>query len=207
MPAPPRIPRGLYVITDGPRDDLAEACDAALRGGARILQYRDKTGDTGRRLQEARRLAGLCAAHDALFLVNDDVELAHASGAGGVHLGRDDMPVRAARAQLGPDAVIGATCHASLAAARAAVAAGADYVAFGAFHPSPTKPAAARATPSVLREARGLGLPLVAVGGITPDNGAALIAAGADCLAVVSAVFGTADITAAARRFAHLFDS
>jgi thiamine-phosphate pyrophosphorylase len=202
-----RIPSGLYVVTDGPRADLVDACGAALAGGARILQYRDKTRDAARRLREARELAELCAQHGAVFLVNDDAELALASGAAGVHLGRDDTDIATARTRLGDRAIIGATCHASLDRAREAAAAGADYLAFGAFHPSPTKPDAVRAAPDILREARSLGLPLVAIGGITPDNGAALIAAGADCLAVISAVFGAADIEAAARRFACLFDS
>lgn len=207
MPTTPRIPSGLYVITDGPRSDLVDACAAALRGGARLLQYRDKTGDAERRLREARQLAELCTRHEVPLIVNDDVELALASGAHGVHLGRDDTDIESARARLGADAIIGATCRASLDRARDATAAGADYLAFGAFHASPSKPDAARASPDILREARGLGLPLVAIGGITSDNGVALIAAGADCLAVISAVFGAADITAAARRFAHLFES
>jgi len=202
-----RIPSGLYVVTDGPRADLVDACAAALRGGARILQYRDKTHDAARRLDEARELAELCARHGAVFLVNDDVDLARASGAAGVHLGRGDTDIATARARLGDHAIIGATCHASLDLAREAATAGADYLAFGAFHPSPSKPDAVRATPDILRDARRLGLPLVAIGGITPDNGAALVAAGADCLAVISAVFGATDIEAAARRFAHLFDS
>jgi thiamine-phosphate pyrophosphorylase len=203
----PRIPPGLYAITDGPRDDLLPACAAALEGGARVLQYRDKTRDAARRFREARELSGLCARHGAIFLVNDDIELALASGADGVHLGRGDADIATARTRLGDRAILGATCHASLDRAREAATAGADYLAFGAFHPSPSKPHASRARPGILREARHLGLPLVAIGGITPDKGAALVAAGADCLAVISAVFGAADITAAARRFAQLFDS
>lgn len=201
------IPRGLYVISDGPRVDLADACASALRGGARIVQYRDKSDDDARRLREARNLAGLCARHEAMFLVNDDVELALASGADGVHLGRGDTDIATARALLGQHAVIGATCHDSLALARNAAAAGADYLAFGAFSPSPSKPTARRANPALLGDAKSLGLPMVAIGGINTDNGTPLIAAGAHCLAVISAVFAQPNVEAAARRLSQLFEN
>ncbi|HET6546074.1 MAG TPA: thiamine phosphate synthase [Rhodanobacteraceae bacterium] len=196
---------GLYAVSDGPRADLLEACAAAIAGGARILQYRDKTADATRRLGEARALAALCTASDIPLIVNDDVDLAAAAGAAGVHLGRDDVEVASARLRLGSQAIIGVSCYDSIARARAMAAAGADYLAFGTFFPSPSKPDARRADPALLREARALGLPLVAIGGITSDNGAALIDAGADCLAVISAVFGAADVRAAARRIATLF--
>jgi thiamine-phosphate pyrophosphorylase len=199
--------RGLYAITDGPRPDLLEAARAAVLGGARVLQYRDKTSDATRRLQEARALAHLCAEFDVPLIVNDDVELARASGAAGVHLGEGDVGVTEAREQLGAQAVIGVSCYDSLQRAREAAGAGADYLAFGAFFPSPTKPGARRATPELLREAKGLGSPLVAIGGITSDNGGPLVAAGADYLAAISAVFGTRDIRAAARSYTKLFDT
>jgi len=199
--------RGLYAISDGPRADLLDACTAALDGGATLLQYRDKTADPARRLREARALQALCAARGARLIVNDDVELAATVGAAGVHLGEDDDALAEARARLGADAIVGASCYDSLERARQMAAAGADYLAFGAFFPSPTKPRARRATTDLLRDARAFGKPLVAIGGITADNAAALIEAGADCVAVISALFGATDVRANARRFASLFDS
>ena len=198
---------GLYAITDGPRAGLTDAVAAALRGGAALIQYRDKTADRDRRLGEVRALLGLCAAARVPLIVNDDIELAAAAGADGVHLGAGDAGIAAARDRLGADAIIGVSCYDSLARARAGAGTGADYLAFGAFFPSPTKPHARRATPALLREARALGLPLVAIGGITPDNARPLIEAGADFLAVVSGVFAAADPAVAARRYADLFDN
>jgi len=199
--------RGLYAITDGPRADLLAAVKAALRGGAAQLQYRDKTADTARRAFEARALRELCARFEIPFIVNDDVELALAAGADGVHLGEDDADIAAARVRLGAGAIIGVSCYDSLARARQLAAAGADYLAFGAFFPSPTKPNARRATPELLREAKPLGLPLVAIGGITPDNAPPLVDAGADFLAVISGVFAQVDPEAAARRYAAMYTS
>ncbi len=198
---------GLYAITDGPRDDLVAACEAAIDGGAVLLQYRDKTGDAARRLAEARALADLSARRRVALIVNDDVDLALASGAAGVHLGEHDADIASARARLGPCAIVGVSCYDSLERARALAAAGADYVAFGAFHPSPTKPHARSATPALLREAKALGVPLVAIGGITAANGAALVEAGANYLAAISAIFAASDVRAAARAFAALFDA
>lgn len=200
---------GLYAITDSqltPGDTLLPAVEAALRGGARVIQYRDKSGDSVRRQHEADALNTLCRAHGALLIVNDDVALAAAVGASGVHLGRDDPQLAAARRRLGSGAIIGVSCYNQLTRAQAAAEQGADYVAFGRFFPSLTKPDAVAATPELLREARrALRLPLVAIGGITPENGGQLIAAGADMLAVIHGVFGQPDIEAAARRFAALF--
>lgn len=196
---------GLYAITDGPRDDLVAVAQAALEGGAVMLQYRDKTCDGERRLHEARTLAALCKAFAAPLIINDDVALAHACGAHGVHLGEDDAAIADARAALGGKAIIGISCYDSLQRARDAAAAGADYLAFGAFFPTTTKTGTRHAAPALLRDARGFGLPLVAIGGITPENGSPLIRAGADFLAVVSGVFGAADVRASARRYAELF--
>ena len=206
-----RFPRmsgsGLYAITDGPRDDLGPAVLAVLEGGARLVQYRDKTDDRERRLREARKLVGLCAGFDVPLIINDDVELAQACGAAGVHLGEDDPAIADARGALGATAIIGVSCYDSLQRAAVAAEAGADYLAFGAFFPTATKTGTRHATPRMLREARGFGLPLVAIGGITPDNGRSLIEAGADFLAVVSGVFGAADIRAAAQHYKKLFDT
>ncbi len=195
----------MYAITDGPRVDLLAVAREALDGGAVVLQYRDKTRDHARRLREVSALAVLCRAFDIPLIVNDDVELARACGAAGVHLGEDDPDIAGARAVLGSGAIIGASCYDSLQRARDAAQAGADYLAFGAFFPTSTKAVARHATPSLLRRARQFGLPLVAIGGITPDNGGPLIAAGADFLAVVSALFDAKDVRAVARRFASLF--
>lgn len=196
---------GLYAITDGPRTDLSATVAQALAGGARVLQYRDKTADAARRHAEAAALKQLCDTHAVPLIVNDDVALAVAVGAAGVHLGRDDDDVAAARAALGAGAIIGVSCYDSLERARAAAAAGADYVAFGAFFPSPTKPQAVRASLDLLRQSATLGVPRVAIGGITPDNAPSLVEAGADFLAVISAVFAAPDVCAAAQRFARLY--
>ena len=199
--------RGLYAISDGPRHDLLEVCTSALEGGARVLQYRDKTRDAARRLDEARAMQALCARFGVPLIVNDDVELAAAVDAAGVHLGEEDGDLAPARARLGAQAIIGVSCYDSLERARHFAAAGADYLAFGAFFPSPTKPHARRAPTGLLREARGFGKPLVAIGGISADNARGLVEAGADCIAVISALFGAQDVRAAARGFASLFDA
>lgn len=198
---------GLYAITDGARDDLLEAVARALEGGARLVQYRDKTSDHARRHAEAAALRQLCAGRGVPLIVNDDLELAAAIGADGVHLGEQDLALPTARAALGEQAIIGVSCYDSLERARELAAAGADYVAFGAFFPSPTKPLARRAAPELLRQSAALGVPRVAIGGITPDNAASLVGAGADYLAVISALFGAADVRAAAQTFTDLYTS
>jgi thiamine-phosphate pyrophosphorylase len=199
--------QGLYVITDGPRPDLLGVVAQALAGGTRLLQYRDKTADHERRLTEARAIRALCAARQIPLIINDDVELARTVGAAGVHLGEDDVDVAAARVVLGENAIVGVSCYDSLERAQRLAADGADYIAFGAFFPSPTKPHARRASFELLRQTAALGVPRVAIGGITPDNGGSLIDAGADYLAVISAVFGDPDVRGAAARFAQLFPS
>jgi thiamine-phosphate pyrophosphorylase len=202
--------RGLYAVTPDVADSawLRARVAQALDGGARIVQYRSKCADRALRLRQAGELAALCRARGLLFIVNDDVEIARACGADGVHLGREDASIAAARAQLGGDVLIGASCYDDLTRAQQCVDAGADYLAFGSFYPSTVKPGAARATPALLREARSRwSLPLVAIGGITPSNAASLLAAGADALAVISALFQVSDTDAAARAFRRLFDS
>jgi thiamine-phosphate pyrophosphorylase len=195
----------VYAITDGPRDDLFAAVEAALAGGARLLQYRDKTTDAARRRSEADDISRMCARHDVPFIVNDDVALAGETG-GGVHLGREDVSIAEARAELGADAIIGVSCYGSIERARQLHTEGADYLAFGAMYPSTTKPHAPVAPHDVLTQVRALGLPVVAVGGISVDNARAVIDAGADYIAVVSAIFAAPDIQTATRRFADLFD-
>lgn len=206
---PNMVRRGLYVITDarllsGP--DLVPAVVAAIGGGATLVQYRDKSADTDRRHREATELVSACHALGVPLLINDDVELARSAGAQGVHLGQRDASIAAARTALGPEAIIGVTCHADLALALRAQADGADYVAFGRFFASHTKPEAPPAPLALLPAARArLRIPIAAIGGITPENGGALVAAGADLLAVIHGVFGPADIRAAARRYTELF--
>lgn len=203
--------KGLYAITAGDMPTalaLTEQVARSIAGGARVIQYRDKSGDPIKRLSEAQALSRLCRERGVPLIINDDVELAVQVRAAGVHVGRDDAALAEARARLGSNAIIGVSCYDRFELARAAVAAGADYVAFGAFFPSPTKPEAAPADIALLARARReLDRPVVAIGGITPENGRALVAAGADMLAVISGVFGLPDVSAAARRYADLFES
>lgn len=185
--------RGLYAITDSALladGKLLPYVEAALAGGAGLVQYRDKSADSGRRLEEAGQLTTLCEQYAAQLLINDDLELASRLNVG-VHLGRDDGSLREARQQLGPHALVGATCHASLEYAEQAVAAGASYIAFGRFFQSATKPGAPTASIRLLQEARSrFAVPVVAIGGITLNNAQPLYDAGADLLAVVHGLFG-----------------
>ena len=208
--SPRRALRGLYAVTSQAvcRDSasLLTAAEQALAGGAALLQYRDKWNDADTRARHAHPLLGLCHEHGALLIINDDVALALASGADGVHLGASDAPLRAARAALGAEAVIGISCAGSIERALAAQAGGASYVAFGRFFDSRTKPDAPPAAPTLLNQARAqLQLPICAIGGVTPDNAADLIARGADMVAAVEGVFGADDIEATARAYADCF--
>ncbi|MFZ1642041.1 MAG: thiamine phosphate synthase [Candidatus Contendobacter sp.] len=201
--------RGLYAITDAlliPDNRLTTAVEQAILGGARLVQYRDKSHDNTRRLAQAEALNELCQRHEVPLIINDDVELTARVGAAGVHVGQDDPAFATARARLGGNAIIGVSCYDRLDLALEAARAGADYVAFGAFFPSLTKPTEIRAPIELLREARAaLHVPIVAIGGITPDNAPLLLDVGADALAVVSGVFGQPDVQVAARRYANLF--
>jgi thiamine-phosphate pyrophosphorylase len=200
---------GLYAIADTQYLDdahLMPAVDEAIAGGARIVQYRDKKHVAADRARQASELASLCRKHGALFIINDDVELAKQVQAAGVHLGREDASLAQARAQLGPQAIIGVSCYNELARAVKAQAEGADYVAFGSFFPSRTKPQAVRAGLELLCAAKQiLRIPVVAIGGITHENGVHLLAAGADALAVIEGVFGQVNVREAAERYARLF--
>lgn len=204
--------RGLYAITDSllmPDDaSLLSKIEQALRGGTRIVQYRDKSDDHSKRLRQARALKALCQQYNVPLIINDDVALAEACGADGVHLGRSDGQIEAARTRLGPDAIIGATCHDSLQFATEAIAAGADYIAYGAFFASKTKPGATPAPLALLNLSRTqIQRPTVAIGGITVDNAAQTLAAGADMVAVIHALLAADDIEAQARRFSQLFST
>jgi thiamine-phosphate pyrophosphorylase len=201
--------KGLYVITDPeltPDDKLVQKVALAIAGGARIIQYRNKYAEPDHCAQELIALRELCHHHDAILLINDNVQLARLVGADGVHLGQDDLNLPQARNLLGEDAIIGITCHDSLDLARQAVSGGADYVAFGRFFPSQSKPEAPPAKVEILDQASSeLNIPVVAIGGITVQNGEILLRHGADMLAVIHSVFGQPDIELAARRYARLF--
>ena len=193
--------RGLYAITpDGP--DVMEKVQQALEGGIALLQYRRKGFSREFLLQEAKQMHRLAQRHQVPFIVNDDVELALELGADGVHLGREDCDLAAARKKMKAK-LLGASCYDRLDLAKAAVAAGADYVAFGSVFSSPTKPAAVRAPLSLFQS--NVGVPLCAIGGVTLHNAPQLIAAGADMVAVISDLFDAPDVRARAAQFQRLF--
>ena len=200
---------GLYALTPDLADTaaLAARTGLALSGGASAIQYRNKPASAELRLQQAAALRALCSARGAIFIVNDDVELARAVGADGVHVGRDDASIAGARARLGPAAIIGVSCYDEIGRAEAAVAAGGDYVAVGSFYPSRVKPDAVRPPLRLIAEAKARwpGVGVVAIGGITAANAAPLIAAGADAVAVISAVYDATDIPRAARELVACF--
>ena len=199
--------RGLYAITpDEPDTDrLLARVRPVLSAGATWLQYRNKPASDELRTEQAMALLPLCRSAGVPLIINDDWALAAAVGADGAHLGEDDGEIALARHELGPDCILGASCYDDVRIARQAVFAGASYVAFGAFYPSPTKPNARRATPALLEEAAALGVPRVAIGGITPDNARSLVSAGADLIAVISGVFEAPDPAAAARAYLSCF--
>lgn len=201
--------RGLYAITDSQLlagGKLLPYVEAALKGGARLLQYRDKSSDEARRLREAEALGELCTRYGASLIINDDAELAARLGVG-LHLGQSDGSLSAARALLGRQAIIGDTCHASMELAASAVSEGASYIAFGRFYNSQTKPGAPAATLDLLDQAQQrFHVPIVAIGGVTLDNAPELITRGASMVAVIHALFG-ADSAAEVERRAHAFSA
>ncbi len=202
--------KGLYAITPDCADtaDLLRRARLALAGGASVLQYRNKSADAVLRLAQVTALRELTREFAVPFIVNDDVLLAKQVDADGVHLGAMDGSLDAARAVLDKRKIIGVSCYNRLSLAQEAVGAGADYVAFGAFFPSGVKPGAVVADVELLRQARAeLAVPLIAIGGINAQNGAALVQAGADALAVISALFDAADITATAQEFSKLYSN
>lgn len=201
--------KGLYAITPDEPDTaiLLSKVRQALLGGVRVLQYRNKQAGSVLRAEQAGVLCKLAHEFDAIFIVNDDCILAKEVGTDGVHLGGDDLSIEQAREVLGEGQIIGASCYNQLSLALDAVRQSADYVAFGAFFRSGVKPDAVEASPQLLQQAsQVLNVPIVAIGGITSQNGSELIAAGADALAVISAVFAAPDIQRAAQEFTNLFD-
>lgn len=199
---------GLYAVTPDLADtqSLLELVEAALQGGASLLQYRNKLASSALHHEQADALLTMCRQYGVPLIINDHLELCRTLGADGVHLGGEDGDIAAARALLGPGKVIGASCYNRLDLAVKAKSAGADYVAFGSCFGSSTKPAAARAPLELFRQARQqIGLPTVAIGGITAENAGLAIEAGADALAVINAVFAVPDVRQAARTFSNLF--
>jgi thiamine-phosphate pyrophosphorylase len=200
-----RVRRGLYLITpeEGDTSRLLRRIRAVI-SQATLLQYRNKPASAALKREQAAALLPLCREAGVPLLVNDDWLLAKEVGADGAHLGEGDGELRAARALLGDDAIVGASCYNDIGRAESAATAGASYVAFGAFFPSPTKPNARHASAELLQASVHLGLPRVAIGGITPDNARQLVAAGADLVAVISGVFDAPDPIAAARAYREI---
>ena len=200
---------GLYALTPDLADTaaLSARTDLALSAGASAVQYRNKAASAELKLEQALTLRALCSARGAIFIVNDDVELARAVDADGVHLGRDDASVTAARARLGSAAIVGVSCYDELARGEAAIAAGGDYIAFGSFYPSLVKPNAVRPSLRLISEAKARWpeISVVAIGGITAANAVPLIAAGADAVAVISALYDAPDVLLAARELVACF--
>lgn len=199
---------GLYAITPQRHPDLKRLVSdvrLALDGGAAMIQFRDKSRDQAWRAEAAGRLVELCKSFGTPMIVNDDPALAAQADASGVHVGREDVDVSDARRIVGPHRLLGVSCYNDLGRARRAADCGADYLAFGSMFESSSKPGALRCSPEILREASSLGLPVVAIGGITPENGRDVIAWGADSLAVIGAVFDAPDVHAAAASFSSIW--
>lgn len=203
---------GLYAITDSkliPEQEFENRVEAVLKSGARILQYRDKSTDHTKRLQQANSLRELCNSHNALLIINDDIELARNSCADGIHIGKDDDSLEQARQQLGKDKIIGVSCYNQLELAHKAIRAGADYIAFGSFFSSSIKPDAPTASIDLIQEIKQeYSIPVCCIGGITQQNHQPLLDAGADMLAVISELFAhdnLSDIEQAAQDFSHSF--
>jgi thiamine-phosphate pyrophosphorylase len=201
--------RGLYAITpetdDLPR--LLALVRSAIDGGARLVQYRAKQLAARSRLRQAQSLLDLCRARGVPLIVNDDLELAVCLAADGVHLGAQDSNARAARERF-PQGILGISCYDQPARAVLAAAAGADYVGIGSVFASPTKPDAVHSGLAALGEARrAAGIPVAAIGGITAANAAQAVAAGADMVAVISALFDSRDVFATARAISRIFDT
>lgn len=205
---------GIYAIADEELlrgRDIFAAVEQALAGGISMLQYRNKlannSGSSNASVNTAKQLAGLCKSYRVPLIINDNVDLCLAVAADGVHLGGSDQDLPSARACLGEDAIIGATCHASIEQALIAQRQTADYIAFGRFFPSSSKPEAPAAHLGLLTEARAaLSIPIVAIGGINKENGASALKAGADMLAVIHAIFGGVQVAAQSRQLVSMYE-
>ncbi len=201
---------GLYAITDTANLStkiMLSKTEEILRAGAKILQYRNKWADQNTRISETEQLAELCKQFAVPMIINDDIGLAAQVDADGVHLGKSDSSITEARKHLGINAIIGYSCYNDLDRAIEAVNAGADYIAFGTFFPSPSKPDAVQATPEIIQTAKQqFDVPVVAIGGITPENGQSLIDAGADMLAVISGLYTSETPFNTATKYVNLFN-
>jgi len=204
----PSLDRGLYAVTDCQRLTFKEVLartEAMLEAGLAAVQYRDKNASTDTRITRAVKLHDLCRTYETPLIINDDIETCLASGAEGLHTGKEDIDCRRARELLGSASIIGVSCYNRLARARAAYSAGTDYVAFGAFFPTDSKEQTVPATTDLLKAAEeSLDIPVVAIGGITPENCLPLLEAGADLLAVISSVYQAQDPYAAVVQFNDL---
>lgn len=207
----PKLLRGLYAITETSNLSstlLIQQVQSALQGGAKLIQYRDKSGNSAKRLKEVLQLKMLCQQHSARLIVNDDLELATLCKADGLHLGQTDTPLQQARERLGSNIIIGLSCYNDFQRALHAQKQGADYIAFGSFYPSLTKPGAIKADIQLIKRAKQeLQIAVCAIGGITLENAPPLLEAGADILAVISAVFQANNIQQTAQHFSDLFSN
>ncbi|AKZ61435.1 thiamine-phosphate pyrophosphorylase [Herbaspirillum hiltneri N3] len=200
--------RGLYIVTPDwdETGKLVDATEQAIRGGAKLVQYRHKTAAADLRKEQASALLQVCRRHDTPFIINDHVDLCLELDAEGIHVGGTDASVADVRARVGKDKIVGASCYGTLQLARDAYAAGATYVAFGGFYPSRVKKYDFRTAPEIVAESKKeIPLPVVVIGGMTQENCLPLIAQGTDMVAAISSVYMTDDPEAAARRFADLF--
>jgi len=203
--------KGLYAITDTANlssELMLTRTEEILRAGAKLLQYRNKQANENTRIAEAEQILDLCRKYSVPLIINDDIALALQTGADGVHLGKTDSSIADAREHLGDKAIIGCSCYNDLDRAQQAAKSGADYIAFGAFFSSPTKPEAAHATPDIIQTAKlKFKLPVVAIGGITPENGQSLIEAGADMLAVISGLYASNDPFNTTKQYIKMFNT
>ena len=203
---PQRI-EGLYAITPDVADTsaLVKMTQQVLEGGARLVQYRNKSAGAALLLEQARPLLNLCRSYNVPLIINDHLDLAVAVGADGIHLGQDDIPVATARHRLGPEKIIGVSCYNQMELATEAEKQGVDYVAFGAFFVSSTKSNTVTASMSLLQQSRQmLNVPVVAIGGITLPHVADLIRHGADAIAASGSLFAVLDTQSAAEKFSRL---
>lgn len=203
--------RGLYAITDEkliPENLFTSTVEQALLGGARIIQYRDKSTNVKKRITQALSLKNICDQYNALLIINDDIELALKVNADGIHIGIHDTPLQQARTEIGTEKIIGVSCYNKFELAEQAVAEGADYIAFGSFFASGIKPEAARASTDLLLAAKQkFDIPVCAIGGITSDNANILIEHGADMLAVISDIYANNNVLSASQRISQFFNA
>ncbi len=200
--------RGLYLVTPDWDDTgrLLAVTDLALSAGASLVQYRHKSASPALRAEQGAALLALCRSHGRPLVINDHVDLCRDLDADGVHVGGTDMTVAQARALLGPDKIVGASCYGELKLAEAAQQAGASYVAFGGFYPSPVKKYSFVTPPELVEVWRDrVSLPMVVIGGMTPLNAAPLVTRGASMVAAITSVYAAADPAAAVRDFCALF--